>query len=101
MSEPGGNRGRGAGPPKVQGPPRANEPQALPGLGSVEAQRQRAAAEIDQKLKAWRKRGEESASAAGQSTPMPTSAGAALRSDVRGRMEPGLGADLSGVKVHT
>src|SRR4051794_21791690 len=39
--------------------------------------------------------------AAASEVAIPDSGGAALGGDVRGRMEGGIGGDLSGVKVHT
>ncbi|MDB4971537.1 MAG: ceaC [Myxococcales bacterium] len=55
------------------------------------------------RLLAMRKRQvqRKAARSAASSAKIPESGGAALASDLRGRMEPQLGADLSHVKVHT
>jgi hypothetical protein len=68
-----------------------NDPMAY-----VRAERQEAAARIDRSLKAWRAVSGTSSGAA----KIP-SGGAPLPGEVRTRIEPHLGADLSGVKVST
>jgi hypothetical protein len=64
----------------------------------VRAEKAEAAASIDRSLKAWRAR-----SGAGQANPtaIPQGGGTSLAGDVRARLEPALGADLSGAKIHT
>ncbi len=102
MSGIGGDRGRGSGPPKTQDHKRVVEPKGAPNLGSVEQQRQQAAAEIDHKLRVWRKRGEAAAAdSAANAVPTAASSGEPLGADVRRKMEPRLGADLSSAKLHT
>jgi hypothetical protein len=67
-------------------------------MRSVRYEREREASQIQRSLKAWRK--ETGASGHGQAQ-IPQGGGAPLAGDVRAKMEPQLGADLSGVKVHT
>jgi hypothetical protein len=78
---------RSVDPAKAFGPSRFDR---------VRAEREAAAAQIHRSMKAWRA-GQGKASAAN----IPQGAGAPLGGDIRGRMEPKLGASLSGVRVHT
>lgn len=103
-----GQRSRGGAPVSGQDPARGVDG-VLPSAGwgedcigsrrflPVQQQRDDAAAQIGRTLKAWRK-----ASGGAQPSPqIPKGTGGSLSEDVRARMEPQLGADLSNVKVHT
>jgi hypothetical protein len=72
-----------------------SQPKELP--NAADAEREHASAQIARSLKAWRK---ESARAK-KGAAVPESAGNALPEATRGKMEPELGTDLSGVRVHT
>ncbi len=65
-------------------------------MDAVNAERQEVAASLDRRLAAMRK-----ASGAAGEAKIPQAAGSSLPEGVRARMEPRLGADLSGVRVHT
>jgi hypothetical protein len=67
-------------------------------MRQVRAERAQASAQIDRSLKAWRAA---SGAPTGGGAAIPASGGAPLSRDVRARMEPKLGADLSSVRVHT
>jgi hypothetical protein len=94
-------------PPRARGASDANQggdqsvpPSALrggSGLESVHREREAAAAQIQRSLKAWRSAG----GAKGGSAAIPKGTGSPLSGEVRSRMEPKLGADLSDVKVST
>jgi hypothetical protein len=58
-----------------------------------------AASQIGRTIKAWRQTG--GSGARGGGAAIPSGGGAPLASGVRERIEPKLGADLSGVRVHT
>jgi hypothetical protein len=106
----GGKLGRGQSPPAAGNPAsegaaalpagfRSPSPATLIGPGrldAVAAERKEAVAQIHRSLKAWR-----SASQPAGRSSIPKGTGAALGSEVRKRMEPKLGADLSNVRVHT
>lgn len=66
-------------------------------LRIVRAERRAAAAQIGRSMRAWRKE----AGPGSGSAQIPQSGGAPLPANVRNRMEPKLGADLSDVKIHT
>ena len=66
----------------------------------VRAQRHAAATQINRSIKAWRKeQAKTQASPAG--APIPQGNGSSLPDPTRAKMEQHLGADLSGVKIHT
>jgi hypothetical protein len=65
-------------------------------MDAVNAEREDAGASIDRRLGVQRKATEASGAAS-----IPKGSGQALPTDVRGKMEPRLGANLSGVRVHT
>jgi hypothetical protein len=65
-------------------------------MNPVREERAAAAAQISRSMKAWR-----AASGPAGAGSIPKGGGAPLGSDVRGRMEPKLGASLGNVKVHT
>src|SRR5262249_48932811 len=62
----------------------------------VNAERQEAAAQIQRSLKAWR-----AASGAAGKASVPQRVGSPLPSQIRQRMEPELGADLSSTRIQT
>ena len=66
-------------------------------MDAVNAERQEVAASLDRRMAAMRK----ASGAAGEAKIPQSSGGSSLPEGVRARMEPRLGADLSGVKVHT
>src|SRR5262245_45881764 len=104
-----GEGSRGSKPPElapttkgVSGPsfvPRKLDPSKSVGAArfdGIRDERQSAAAQIDRTLKAWR-----SASGSAGAARVPKASGTPLPSSVRGPMQAKLGADLSGVKIHT
>jgi len=68
-----------------------------PPLDRIRDQRRSNAADVVRRMGVMRKAG----GAANAETGIPKTVGAPLGGDVRARMEPKLGADLSGVRVHT
>jgi len=66
-------------------------------MGAVLEEREAAASQIQRSLKAWRKAKDDESAAA---YVPPSGGGRPLAGDVRKRMEPRLGADLSSVRVH-
>lgn len=111
MSQGGRERG-GTGPTKAA-EPRQSDVKVMPAgaqpreaswplhdpMRIVNAERSAAVAQIDRSLKAWRKESNRAAST--PPAPIPSNGGAPLAGDVRARMEPRLGGDLSQVKVHS
>jgi Domain of unknown function (DUF4157) len=67
-------------------------------MEGVNSQREAASSQIQRSLKAWRKAKEDDETP--QSYIPQSSGGKPLPTDVRKRMEPRLGADLSGVRMH-
>jgi hypothetical protein len=63
----------------------------------IQGERAQVAASLERRLSVQRK----AAGTPAANTRIPEGGGAPLGGDVRGRMEPRLGADLSGVRVHT
>jgi hypothetical protein len=68
------------------------------GYARVQAEREAAASQMSRTMKAWRK--EKGGGAAGD-VDIPEGGGQPLSSAIRKKMEPTLGADLSGARVHT
>src|SRR5436305_683802 len=64
----------------------------------VREERQAASEQIGSKLKAWRS---SKGAPGGGNVEIPQEGGAALAGDTRSKMEKHLGADLSGVKIHS
>jgi hypothetical protein len=99
-------------PPVPEGAAPAESPQMVPGapqrdrswpvtdpMRQVRAERSAASNQIARSLTAWRKENARQQSA--YKVDIPESGGAPLGGETRGKMEKQLGADLSGVKVHT
>jgi hypothetical protein len=75
---------------------RADEAIGAARFNGVREEREAAASQMQRSLKAWRAASGPAARAA-----VPEGGGAPISSDLRARMEPKLGADLSEVKLHT
>jgi hypothetical protein len=92
-----GGRSSRPGPPPADRAPAATDARPARFEGVAE-ERRHAARQIQRSLKAWRAA---SGAPAGGRAAIPAGGGSALPGAVRARMEPKLGADLSGVRVHT
>jgi hypothetical protein len=112
MSE-GGHRPKPGIAPDAGRPQPAADPAYVPQAGGdrdrswpltdpmrhVRHEQQQAAAQIQRSLKAWRKVADQKSG--GSATSIPQQPGASLGSDVRGKMEGQIGADLTQAKIHT
>jgi hypothetical protein len=70
-----------------------------PPLARIMAERRAAASDVMRRMEIMRKVG--SAATIGPPSSVPKTSGSALPGDVRAKMEPALGADLSAARIHT